>query len=316
MWITCFFFLPFAFSEHQDTNSAQSNFSRLTSAPSIICFLGHALQIILEDGEKLTGIIQLRELQNMINQSRSIGVSPQLSSANGEVSGSLWDLIQIVGERARRNTVLLMDRDNAEVFYSKISNLEEVFYCLDRHLDHIVNVGQPFKVQVQRVCELSKACVTLLRCAMHYKNEHHMWYPPPDGLVPWYSHPVVRDGLWSIASFMIKILDDSSGIDLSSKSDICSHLEVLADVVLEAYVGAITAKVERGEEHKGLSDEYWRKRDTLLDSLYQQIKVFVNARFQVWLFSSLHIKLVLPTNVVLLDAYFQFCLFLESKTFF
>lgn len=240
----------------------------------------HALQIILEDGEKLTGMIQLRELQNMISQSRSIGVSSQHSSVNGEVSGSLWDLIQIVGERARRNAVLLMDRDNAEVFYSKISNLEEVFYCLDRHLDYIINVGQPFKVQIQRICELSKACVTLIRSAMHYRNEHNMWYPPPDGLVPWYSQPVVRDGLWSVASFMIKILDDSFGIDLSSKSDICSHLEVLADVVLEAYVGAITAKIERGEEHKGLSDEYWKKRDALLDSLYQQIKVFVNARFE------------------------------------
>ncbi|KAL2938670.1 hypothetical protein RDABS01_022119 [Bienertia sinuspersici] len=240
----------------------------------------HALQLILEDGEKLSGMIQLKELQNMISQGRSIEVSYQNSSANREVSGSLWDLIQIVGERARRSAVLLMDRDNAEVFYSKISNLEEVFYCLERHLDYIINVGQPLMVQVQRVCELSKACVTLLRSAMHYKNEHHLWYPPPDGLVPWYSQPVVRDGLWSVASFMIKILDDSTGVDLSSKSDICSHLEVLADVVLEAYVGAITAKIERGEEHKGLSDEYWRKRDALLDSLYQQIKVFVNARIQ------------------------------------
>ncbi|XP_057528042.1 nuclear pore complex protein NUP133 isoform X1 [Amaranthus tricolor] len=238
------------------------------------------LQIILEDGEKLTGMIQLRELQNLISQNRSIGMNSQHSGANGEASGSLWDLIQIVGERARRNAVLLMDRDNAEVFYSKISNLEEIFYCLEKHLDYIINVGQPFKVQVQRVCELSKECVTLLRSAMQYKNEHHVWYPPPDGLVPWYSQPVVRDGLWSVASFMIKILDDTSGIDLSSKSDICSHLEVLADVVLEAYVGAITAKIERGEEHKGLSDEYWRKRDALFDSLYQQIKGFVNVRCQ------------------------------------
>lgn len=252
----------------------------------MIIFVGHALQIILEDGEKLIGMIQLRELQNMISQSHS---SSQHSSANAGVSGSLWDLIQIVGERARRNAVLLMDRDNAEVFYSKISNLEEVFYCLDKHLDYILNVGQPFKAQVQRVCELSKACVTLIRSAMHYRNEHHVWYPPPDGLVPWYSQPVVRDGIWSVASFMIKILDDSSGIDLSIKSDICSHLEVLADVVLEAYVGAITAKIERGEEYKGLSDEYSRKRDALLDSLYQQIKVFVNARFQVRL-SALYIS--------------------------
>lgn len=240
----------------------------------------HALQNILEHGEKLTGMIQLRELQNMISQSRAVGVSSQHSTLEREVSGSLWDLIQIVGERARRNTVLLMDRDNAEVFYSKVSDLEEVFHCLERHLNYIISMEQPLEVQVQRSCELSEACVTLVRSAMHYKNEHHMWYPPPDGLAPWYCQPVVRDGLWSVASFMIQTLDDSSGVDLSSKSDICSHLEVLADVLLEAYVGAITAKIECGEEHKGLLDEYWTRRDALLDCLYQQIKVFVNARCQ------------------------------------
>lgn len=240
----------------------------------------HALQIILEHGEKLTGMIQLRELQNMISKSHSTGVNSQQSSLEKEVSGALWDLIQMVGERARRNTVLLMDRDNAEVFYSKISDLEEVFYCLKKHLDYIISVEQPLKVQVQRVCELSQACVTIICSAMHYKNEHHMWYPPPDGFAPWYSLAVVREGLWTVASFMIGTLADSSGIDLPSKSDICAHLEMLADVVLDAYVGAITAKIERGEEHNGLSNEYWKRRDTLLDSLYQQIKVFANVRYQ------------------------------------
>ena len=246
------------------------------------------MQIILEHGEKLTGMIQLRELQNMISQSRSTGVNSQQPSVEKEVSGALWDLIQIVGERARRNTVLLMDRDNAEVFYSKISDLGEVFYCLNKHLDYIISVEQPLKVQVQRACELSKACVTIVRSAMHYKNEHHMWYPPPDGLAPWYSQAVVREGLWTVASFMIGTLDDSSGADLPSQSDICAHLEVLADVLLEAYVGAITAKIERGEEHKGLSNEYWKRRDSLLDSLYQQIKVFVNIRYQVCLPSEVY----------------------------
>ncbi|KAK9691265.1 hypothetical protein RND81_09G185600 [Saponaria officinalis] len=240
----------------------------------------HALQIILEHGEKLTGMIQLRELQNMVSHSNSFGAGSQHTTIEREVSGSLWDLIQLVGERARRNTVLLMDRDNAEVFYSKISDVEEVFHCLDKHIDFIINLGQPLKIQIQRACELSEACVTIIRSSMQYKNEHHVWYPPPDGLVPWYSKSVVRDGLWSVASFMIRILHDSSGIDLSAKSDVCSHLEVLADVVLEAYVGAITAKIERGEDHKGVSDDYWKKRDLLLDSLYQQIKVFVNARCQ------------------------------------
>jgi nuclear pore complex protein Nup133 len=43
------------------------------------------------------------------------------------MSGALWDMIQLVGERARRNTVLLMDRDSAEVFYIRFQILKISF---------------------------------------------------------------------------------------------------------------------------------------------------------------------------------------------
>ncbi|KAB2022524.1 hypothetical protein ES319_D07G217400v1 [Gossypium barbadense] len=237
----------------------------------------HSLQIILEHGEKLSAIIQLRELQNAINQNRSTGVGSTHSSFENQVSGALWDLIQLVGERARRNTVLLMDRDNAEVFYSKVSDLEQVFYCLERHLEYIISMEQPDGFQIHRACELSNSCVTIFRAAMDYKNENHLWYPPPEGLTPWYCQPVVRNGLWSIASFMLQLLKETSEIDMSAKSELYSHLEALAEVLLEASSGAINAKVERGEEHKGLLNEYWSRRDAILDSLYQQVKGFVEA---------------------------------------
>ncbi|KAH1129212.1 hypothetical protein J1N35_000590 [Gossypium stocksii] len=240
----------------------------------------HSLQIILEHGEKLSAIIQLRELQNAINQNRSSGVGSTHSSFENQVSGALWDLIQLVGERARRNTVLLMDRDNAEVFYSKVSDLEQVFYCLERHLEYIISMGQPDGFQIHRACELSNSCVTIFRAAMDYKNENHLWYPPPEGLTPWYCQPVVRNGLWSIASFMIQLLKETSEIDMSAKSELYSHLEALAEVLLEASSGAINAKVERGEEHKGLLNEYWSRRDAILDSLYHQVKGFVEAGYQ------------------------------------
>uniref|UniRef100_A0A5B7BVC6 Nucleoporin Nup133/Nup155-like N-terminal domain-containing protein n=1 Tax=Davidia involucrata TaxID=16924 RepID=A0A5B7BVC6_DAVIN len=239
-----------------------------------------SLQIIMEHGEKLAGMIQLKELQNMISQNRSTGVGSPCQSSESVTSGSLWDLIQLVGERARRNTILLMDRDNAEVFYSKVSDLEEVFYCLDGQRNYLITEDMPFVVQIQRACELSNTCVTLVHTAMHYRNEHHIWYPSPEGLTPWFCQPVVRNGLWSIASFMLQLLNETSCLDMSVKSDFHSHLEVLAEVLLEAYSGAITAKVERGEEHKGLLDEYCNKRDALLDSLYQLVKGFVEARFQ------------------------------------
>ncbi|XWS47320.1 hypothetical protein CRYUN_Cryun14cG0142500 [Craigia yunnanensis] len=240
----------------------------------------HPLQIILEHGEKLSAIIQLRELQNLISQNRSTGVGSTHSSFQNQVSGALWDLIQLVGEKARRNTVLLMDRDNAEVFYSKVSDLEQVFYCLERNLEYIISMEQPVGFQIRRACKLSNACVTIFRSAMDYKNEYHLWYPPPEGLTPWYCQLVVRNGLWSIASFMLQLLKETSELDMSAKSELYSHLEALTEVLLEASSGAITSKMERGEEHKGLLNEYWSRRDALLDSLYQQVKWFVEAGYQ------------------------------------
>ncbi|KAJ7960264.1 Nuclear pore complex protein [Quillaja saponaria] len=235
------------------------------------------LQTILEHGEKLGAMIQLRELQNIISQNRSTGMGSSSSNMERQMSGALWDLIQLVGERARRNTVLLMDRDNAEVFYSKVSDLEDLFYCVDRELEYVISPEQPFGTQIQRACELSNACVNIIQTAFYYRNEHRLWYPPPEGLTPWYCEPVVRSGLWSIASFMLRLINESSGLDKIVKSDLFYHLEVLTEVILEAYAGAVTAKVERGEEHKGLLNEYWNRRDALLDSLYQQVKDFVNA---------------------------------------
>ncbi|XVF21128.1 hypothetical protein REPUB_Repub12eG0064100 [Reevesia pubescens] len=242
----------------------------------------HSLQIILEHGEKLSAIIQLRELQNVISQNRSTGVGSTYSSFVNQVSGAIWDLIQLIGERARRNTVLLMDRDNAEVFYSKVSDLEHVFYCLERHLDDLICMEQPVGLQIHRACELSNACVTIFRATMDYKNEYHLWYPPPEGLTPWYCQLVVRNGLWSIASLMLQLLQETSELDnvMSAKSELYSHLESLTEVLLEVSSGAITAKMERGEEHKGLLNEYWSRRDSLLDSLYQQVKDFVEAGYQ------------------------------------
>ncbi|XP_058070662.1 nuclear pore complex protein NUP133 [Magnolia sinica] len=240
----------------------------------------HSLQIIMEHGEKLAAIIQLRDLQNMPSQNRSDGRDSPYSNSRNEMSSSLWDLIQIVGEKARRNTVLLMDRDNAEVFYSRVSDLEEVFNCLSHHLPYIIEGEQPFTVQIQRAFEVSNACTALVRTAMQYRDAHQTWYPSPEGLTPWYCQSVVRSGLWSIASFILQLLKEVTEVDSSAQSDFFPHMEGLADVILEAYAVSITAKIERGEEHKALAEEYWKRRDTLLDSLYLLIKGFVEARYQ------------------------------------
>ncbi|XP_016453974.2 nuclear pore complex protein NUP133 isoform X1 [Nicotiana tabacum] len=239
----------------------------------------HALQIIMEHGEKLAGLIQLRELQNMLNQNRASGAG-SYSTTEMSMSGSLWDVIQLVGERARRRTVLLMDRDNAEVFYSKVSDLEEFFYCLERDLDYVISEKMTVAVLFQRTCELSSACVTLLRTAMTYRNENDLWYPPSEGLTPWTCQEKVRNGLWSLAYFMLQLVKENNSLDDTKILDFHSHLEVLSDVLLEAYSGAVSAKVERGEGHKSLLDEYCNRRDALLDCLYQHVKDLVEGKLQ------------------------------------
>ncbi|KAL3646114.1 hypothetical protein CASFOL_011294 [Castilleja foliolosa] len=191
-----------------------------------------SMQIIMEHGEKLASMIELRELQNTISHATASGLGSSYDS-DARTSGALWDLIQLVGERARRNTVLLMDRDNAEVFYT-----------------------------------------------IHYTSEHHLWYPPPEGLTPWYSKAIVWSGLWSLASFMLPLLTEMNCLDDSLRFEFYSNLEVLSEMLLESHSNAITAKVERKEDHRGLLEEYWKCRDTLLDSLYKQVKKFVQRELQ------------------------------------
>ncbi|GER40873.1 nucleoporin [Striga asiatica] len=238
-----------------------------------------SMQIIMEHGEKLASIIQLTELLNAISHATESGVGSYYDS-DARTSGALWDLIQLVGERARRNTVLLMDRDNAEVFYSKVSELEELFHCLAGNIEHIITQNMPIILQSQRACELANACVTIFRTAIDYGADHHLLYPPPEGLTPWYSNFVVWSGLWNIASFMLQLLSGTERLKVSVVLDFYSNLVVLSEILLESYSNAITAKVVRKEDHRSLLEEYSKCRDTLLGSLYKQVKDFIQAKLQ------------------------------------
>ncbi|XP_062210429.1 nuclear pore complex protein NUP133-like isoform X2 [Phragmites australis] len=236
-----------------------------------------AMLTIMEHGEKLSGMIQLRELQNTLSQQRS---STHLSQSKTQTTGALWNLIQLVGEKARRNTVLLMDRDNAEVFYSRVSDIDDLFYCLSHQLQYIINREEHPSVQMQRALELSNACNTLVQAALYYRKEHKEWYPSPEGLITWSSHPVVRSGIWSTASLIMDLLRESGAADMSMKSNLWSQLEGLTDILLEAYICLLTAKFERGEEHGVLVHEYCERRDELLGSLYNLAKQIVEAKYQ------------------------------------
>ncbi|XP_078442225.1 nucleoporin, Nup133/Nup155-like protein isoform X2 [Wolffia australiana] len=241
---------------------------------------GASLQIILEHGEKLCSMIKLRELQNQISQNRSGGSDSPSSPSLSDSTSSLWDLIQLVGEKARRNAVLLMDRDNAEVFYSRVSELEELFYYLSHSLQFIIDQKRSLRSQIQRTCEISNACTSITLSAIRYRNDHQAWYPSLDGLNQWTCESVVRSGLWSIVSLIIQYLDESNIIDKSSKLDLSSCLERLSEVLLDGYSSFLAAKMGRGEDYKALLEEYCRRRDEILCTLYQQLKDFVDNKCQ------------------------------------
>ncbi|KAJ3669565.1 hypothetical protein LUZ60_011515 [Juncus effusus] len=231
---------------------------------------------IMEHGEKLSSLIHLRELQSML-------LSQQQESING--SGSLWKLIQLVGEKARRNNVILMDRDNVEVFYSKVSDLEEFFSCLSHYLHHIItdtdNANQSvFLQQIHHAFELSNACITLIQTAVYYKQEHLTWYPSLEGLTPWISQPVVRSGLWALSSFLIELSKEASTVGMEIKEEMLAQMQGLTDGLLEAYNACIVAKDERGEETKGLSQEYHSRTDQLVGCLYQFAKMVAQTKYQ------------------------------------
>ncbi|KAL5210845.1 hypothetical protein ABZP36_006468 [Zizania latifolia] len=237
-----------------------------------------AMLTVMEHGEKLSGMIQLRELQNALShQHSSINLSPQ---SKNQTTGALWNLIQLVGEKARRNTVLLMDRDNAEVFYSRISDIEDLFHCLSHQLQYIITGEEHPSVQMQRALELSNACMTLVQAALRHREESKNWYPSPEGLITWNSQPVVRSGIWRVASFVMELLREPGASDMSMKFNLWSQLEGLTDILLDAYIGLLTAKFERGEEHGVLVQEYCDRRDELLGSLYDLAKQIVDAKYQ------------------------------------
>ncbi|CAA6667343.1 unnamed protein product [Spirodela intermedia] len=179
----------------------------------------HSLQTILEHGEKLCAMIQLRELQSQVTKKRSGGNDSPSSLSMTEATSSLWIS-----------------------FNYRVSDLEELFYCLSHNLHYIID-REHSMIQIQRTCEISNACTRLAH---------------------WNCGPVVRSGLWNIASLIIKLLKEAPVIDKSVKFDLSSHLEGLSDVLLEAYNASVTVKMERGEEYKVLLEEYCKRRDEIL----------------------------------------------------
>ncbi|GLJ45780.1 hypothetical protein SUGI_0963470 [Cryptomeria japonica] len=241
-----------------------------------------ALQTIMGHGEKLAAMIHLRELHNAAAQARPLNKleSPPIESKPSEVSGSLWDLVQVVGEKTRRDNVMLMDREKAEVFYSRVSYLEELFLCVNQHLSYVIGRELPLRLQIERLCQVSIACTGLVRTAIHYRDVQHSWYPSPEGLTPWYCEPNVRAGLWKVASVLFELKTEADVSEPSMRSALIVQLEELTDVLLEAYAGALTAKIEREEEYRGLQGEYWSRRDVLLNALYQHLKDTAEAACQ------------------------------------
>lgn len=228
-----------------------------------------ALNEILEHGEKLASMVALRELNNSRAQLKPASPTMLSQFNGGDMSGAIWDLVQLVGDKARRNNVVLMDRDKMEVFYTRVSGLEDFFWCIQQHAAFLVQRDQAVRVQIERACELANACRTILQVAISYRDTQQAWYPSPEGITPWHCKQNVRSGLWKIATMLLELKVEGDMSEPTLTAEVMRQVEEIADFLLEGYAGAITAKVEREEEYRGLQMEYWTRRDLLLTALQQ-----------------------------------------------
>ncbi|CAN1186955.1 Nuclear pore complex protein NUP133 [Linum perenne] len=114
----------------------------------------------------------------------------------------------------------------------------QILLCAYVHFFKGVSVGST-------IVELSVVIVSIFRAAAFYRDEHYMWYSHPEYLTPWIWKPVLQNGKWKMVSFMIRLLNGISSLEGYIKLDSHSHLEVLTEVLLDAYAGAIEAKLGR-----------------------------------------------------------------------
>ncbi|XP_024526327.1 nuclear pore complex protein NUP133 isoform X2 [Selaginella moellendorffii] len=228
-------------------------------------FLRHqrrsSLHTILEHGEKLAALLKIKDTYNSRAPGQSGGEAEE-----AQITGALWDTIQLVGEKARRKNVMLMDKEKMEVFFTRVSDIEELFGCIDEHSQAIIGQEMSLKSQTERLCEVADACSSAVRAGIQYRDTQQTWYPSPEGLTPWYCKATVRSGLWRLATHL---MDVQTELDVQSKEKLMVSLADIADVLLEGYAGAILAKIERDEEYRGLQLEYWSRRDSLLLTLQQ-----------------------------------------------
>ncbi|KAL5075360.1 hypothetical protein RYX36_014344 [Vicia faba] len=67
---------------------------------------------------------------------------------------------------------------------------------------------------------------------------------------------ILSDGSLCVGSVLLQLLNDTFGLDKTADLELYSHLEALAEELLEAYSGVVTAKIEHEEGHRGLLNEY------------------------------------------------------------
>ena len=183
----------------------------------------------MEHGEKLAGMVALRELNN--SRAQASPTSPTLVQYNpGELSGAQWDMVQLVGDKARRNNVVLMDRDKVEVFYTRVSELEELFACIQQHAAVLVQRDQSVRIQIERACELASVCSTVLQVAISYRDTQQGWYPSPEGLTPWFCKQTVRAGVWKVATMLLELKVEANMSEPTLTEEVMRQVEEWLDL--------------------------------------------------------------------------------------
>eukprot|EP00897_Mesotaenium_endlicherianum_P010434 jgi/Mesen1/9419/ME000614S08669 len=142
-----------------------------------------ALLAILEHGEKLAAVSHLRSLHNAGPPRNSVPPGSTQGSAASSASSVLWEAVQLAGSEVRQANALLRGRESGEVFYTRVSEVGQLFSAVQLEGEKLIGRGSeqfrgvPLGVQASRLCQLADALTGAVQAALQYREAQRRWYP-------------------------------------------------------------------------------------------------------------------------------------------
>ncbi|GAQ89578.1 nuclear pore complex protein Nup133 [Klebsormidium nitens] len=227
-----------------------------------------ALTAILEHSEKIASAVALREFQNAASDFAQQSAPGPFTPSETDPGQATLTVVRAAGERGLRRHVALSGRDSVEVFYTRVSSLEDFFSSLTSHAAAacFADVSQaPLRLQAERVCELMDAAGRVVEAARKTRDAHASSFESIPGL-PWTASPPVLDGLWTLCRLASDVQTRAASSNPSLVPLINQRLRSLGEMLLDGHRESLEATLQAGGRADviGARKEYAARRDVLL----------------------------------------------------